>query len=119
MLINQVLLSLYPVFVSFQNQFELGIRRGNHGPLNKTTRSIYVFSIDYRDLTIENLHNHIQKKVEEAISDADKSSADYRYFDIHKVRILSSLKKPIKDNPFLDSFTNESLRTVCCSDYPA
>lgn len=91
------------------------IRRGNHGPLNKATRSIYVFSVDYRDLTIENLHTHIRKKVEEAIRDADKTSADYKYYDIHKVRILSSLKKPIKDNPYLDSFTNENLRAICCN----
>ena len=70
--------------------------------------------MDYRDLTIENIQNQVRKKIDEAISDADKSSAEYKYYDIHKLKILSNLKKPIKDNPYLDSFSNEALRTICC-----
>ena len=92
----------------------MNIRRGNHGPLNKTTRSTYLFSLPFNEISIENLRIQIRKKVEEAISDADKSSADFKYYDIHRVRLLSSLKKPIKDNPFLDSFTKESLKGICC-----
>ena len=95
--------------------FELYIRRGNHGPLNRTTRSVYQFSVEYQDLTLEYLRRIIRVKVEEAINDADKANADYKFYDIHRVQILSNMKKPMKDNPFLDSFTDTTLRNVCSS----
>ena len=91
----------------------MNIRRGNHGPLNKTTRSSYVFSVPSDTLTMDYLYNMIRVKVEEAISDADKTSSDYKYYDIRKTKILASLKKPIKDNPFLETFTDSMLRSTC------
>lgn len=51
--------------------------------------------------------------MEDAINDADKANADYKYFDIHRVKILSNMKKPMKDNPFLDSFSDSTLRSIC------
>ena len=91
----------------------MNIRRGNHGPLNKTTRSSYVFSVPFDALTMDYLYNIIRVKVEEAISDADKASSEYKYYDVRKTKILASLKKPIKDNPFLESFSDSLLRSTC------
>ena len=93
----------------------MNIRRGNHGPLNKTTRSSYVFSVPFDALTMDYLYNIIRVKVEEAISDADKASSEYKYYDVRKTKILASLKKPIKDNPFLESFSDSLLRSTCSS----
>lgn len=59
------------------------------------------------------LYNIIRVKVEEAISDADKASSEYKYYDVRKTKILASLKKPIKDNPFLESFSDSLLRSTC------
>lgn len=61
------------------------------------------------------LYNIIRVKVEEAISDADKASSEYKYYDVRKTKILASLKKPIKDNPFLESFSDSLLRSTCSS----
>lgn len=85
--------------------------------MNRTTRSVYQFSVEYQDLTLEYLRRIIRVKVEEAINDADKANADYKFYDIHRVQILSNMKKPMKDNPFLDSFTDTTLRNVCCFSF--
>ena len=71
--------------------------------------------MEHNELTIENIQHQVRKKIEEAISDADKSSSEYKYYDIRKIRLLSNSKKPIKDNPYLISFTNETIRTTCCT----
>ena len=51
--------------------------------------------------------------MDDAINDADKANVEYKYYDIHHVRILSNMKKPIKENPFLDSFSDTALRSIC------
>ena len=81
--------------------------------MNRTTRSIYQFSVEYQDLSLEYLRRIIRLKVDDAINDADKANAEYKYYDIHHVRILSNMKKPIKENPFLDSFSDTALRSLC------
>ena len=52
-------------------------------------------------------------KIEEAISDADKESQDYKYYDIQRVRLITSKKKPIKDSPFLNSYSDNQLCSLC------
>lgn len=78
----------------------LYIRRGNHGPLNKHTKSVYPFEIRYSELTLNFLQTVIEMKIEDAINDADKESQDYKYYDIQRVRLITSKKRPIKDSPF-------------------
>ena len=55
----------------------------------------------------------IEMKIEEAISDADKESQDYKYYDIQRVRLITSKKKPIKDSPSLNSYSDNQLCSLC------
>ena len=52
-------------------------------------------------------------KIEEAINDADKESQDYKYYDIQRVRLITSKKKPIKDSPFLNAYSDNQLCSLC------
>lgn len=72
-----------------------------------------MFTVPFDALSLDYLYNMIRVKVDEAISDADKTSYDFKYYDIRKTKILASLKKPIKDNPYLESFTDTLLRSTC------
>ena len=76
-----------------------------------------MFSVPFDTLTMDYLYNMIRVKVEEAISDADKTSSDYKYYDVRKTKILASLKKPIKDNPLLETFTDSMLRSTCSPSF--
>ena len=91
----------------------LSIRRGNHGPLNKHTKSTYPFEISYSELTLTYLQTIIEMKIEDAINDADKGSKEYKFYAIEKVRLITNKKRPIKDSPFLNSYTNNQLREIC------
>ena len=91
----------------------LYIRRGNHGPLNKHTKSVYPFEIRYSELTLNFLQTVIEMKIEDAINDADKESQDYKYYDIQRVRLITSKKRPIKDSPFLNSYSDNQLCSLC------
>lgn len=91
----------------------LSIRRGNHGPLNKHTKSVYPFEIRYSELTLNFLQTVIEMKIEDAINDADKESQDYKYYDIQRVRLITSKKRPIKDSPFLNSYSDSQLCSLC------
>lgn len=52
-------------------------------------------------------------KIEEAINDADKESQEYKYYDVQRVRLITSKKKPIKDSPFLNTYSDNQLCSLC------
>ena len=91
----------------------LSIRRGNHGPLNKQTRSLYPFEIPVSELTLNYLQTIIEMKIEDAIADSDKGNKEFKYYDIQKVRLITNKKRPIKDSPFLNSYSSSQLCSLC------
>ena len=93
----------------------MSIRRGNHGPLNKHTKSVYDFEIQSSQLTLNYLQTIIEMKIEEAISDADKESQEYKSYDVQRVRLITNKKKAIKDSPFLNSYSDIQLCSLCKS----
>lgn len=74
---------------------------------------MYDFDIQSSQLTLSYLQTIIEMKIEEAISDADKQSQDYKCYDIQRVRLITNKKKPIKDSPFLNTYSDSQLCSLC------
>ena len=74
---------------------------------------MYAFDIQSSQLTLNYLQTIIEMKIEEAINDADKESQEYKYYDVQRVRLITSKKKPIKDSPFLNTYSDNQLCSLC------